>query len=60
MKLPNNYGCVFKLSGKRRRPYAVRVKIGDKDNALPSTNIWAILKNQQMPIHSWPNTTKAL
>ena len=32
MKLPNNYGCVFKLSGKRRRPYAVRVKIGDKDN----------------------------
>lgn len=32
MKLPNNYGSVFKLSGKRRRPYAVRVKIGDKDN----------------------------
>lgn len=32
MKLPNNYGCVFKLSGKRRRPYAVRVKIGDKNN----------------------------
>lgn len=32
MKLPNNYGCVYKMSGKRRRPYAVRVKIGEHDN----------------------------
>lgn len=24
MKLPNNYGSVIKLSGKRRKPYAVR------------------------------------
>lgn len=32
MKLPNNYGSVYKMTGKRRRPYAVRIKIGDKDN----------------------------
>ena len=35
MRLPNGYGCVFKLSGKRRKPYAARVTIGydlDLDN----------------------------
>lgn len=31
MKLPNNYGSIYKMSGKRRRPYAVRVKIGEHD-----------------------------
>ena len=25
MKLPNSYGSVIKLSGKRRKPYAVRI-----------------------------------
>ena len=28
MKLPNGYGSVVKLSGKRRRPYQVRKTIG--------------------------------
>ena len=28
MKLPNGYGSVVKLSGKRRRPYAVRITVG--------------------------------
>ena len=28
MKLPNGYGSVIKLSGKRRKPYAVRISIG--------------------------------
>lgn len=32
MRLPNNYGSVFKLSGKRRKPYAVRVKTGEHPN----------------------------
>lgn len=31
MKLPNGYGSVFKLSGKRRRPFAVRVTEGYTD-----------------------------
>ena len=29
MKLPNGYGSVVKLSGKRRKPYAVRISIFD-------------------------------
>lgn len=32
MRLPNNYGCIFKLSGSRRKPYAVRIKIGEHPN----------------------------
>ena len=28
MKLPNGYGSVVKLSGKRRRPWMVRKTIG--------------------------------
>lgn len=35
MRLPNNYGQVIKLSGKRRRPYAVRVKTGENVNGSP-------------------------
>ncbi len=33
MRLPNGYGSVYKLSGKRRKPYAVRKTVGfTKDN----------------------------
>lgn len=28
MRLPNGYGGVVKLSGKRRKPYAARVRAG--------------------------------
>lgn len=28
MKLPNGYGAVIKLSGKRRKPYAARITTG--------------------------------
>lgn len=28
MKLPNNYGSIYKLSGKRRRPWRVRITTG--------------------------------
>ena len=34
MKLPNGYGSVTKLSGKRRKPYIVRKTIGWKFDAL--------------------------
>ena len=30
MRLPNGYGSVVKLSGKRRRPYAARITTGRK------------------------------
>ena len=32
MKLPNNYGSIEKLSGKRRKPYMVRKTIGWDEN----------------------------
>ena len=32
MKLPNGYGSVYKLSGKRRNPYAARITVGWKDD----------------------------
>lgn len=35
MKNPNNYGTVVKLSGNRRRPYAVRKTIGYTDDGNP-------------------------
>lgn len=31
MRLPNSYGSIVKLSGKRRRPYAVRITTGWTD-----------------------------
>jgi integrase len=32
MRLPNSYGSVVKLSGKRRKPYAVRLTLGWTDD----------------------------
>ena len=32
MRNPNGYGCINKLSGKRRRPWAVQITIGWSDN----------------------------
>lgn len=32
MRNPNGYGSVYKLSGKRRKPYAARITTGYKDN----------------------------
>lgn len=31
MKLPNGYGSIIKLSGKRRKPYNVRITVGCKE-----------------------------
>ena len=35
MKMPNGYGSVIKLSGKRRRPYAVRITTGVVNAGTP-------------------------
>lgn len=35
MKLPNGYGSVVKLSGKRRKPYAVRISYMAEENGIP-------------------------
>ncbi|MBE5935375.1 MAG: site-specific integrase [Lachnospiraceae bacterium] len=37
MKLPNGYGGVIKLSGKRRRPYAARITAGWETDAYGRT-----------------------
>lgn len=31
-EIPNGYGSVIKMSGKRRRPFAVRITVGRKDD----------------------------
>lgn len=36
MKAPNGYGAVFKLSGKRRKPWTVRITVGYKPNEAGS------------------------
>lgn len=35
MRLPNGYGTVARLSGKRRRPYIIKKTRGWKDNGQP-------------------------
>lgn len=35
MRLPNGYGSIYKLSGKRRRPYAAMVTTGWTDEGKP-------------------------
>ena len=35
MRLPNGYGSIYKLSGKRRRPYAVIVTANWTDEGKP-------------------------
>lgn len=32
MRNPNGYGSIVKMSGKRRKPYGVRITVGRKDN----------------------------
>ena len=41
MKLPNNYGTVYKLSGKRRRPWVARKMIGKE--LVPETRRTKVL-----------------
>lgn len=35
MRNPNGYGSVYKLSGKRRKPYAARITVDWNDNGYP-------------------------
>lgn len=38
MRLPNSYGSVYKLSGKRRKPWAARKTVGWKQNEEKKTS----------------------
>ena len=49
MRLPNGYGSVYKLSGKRRKPWAARVTTGwtfdeEAQNPIRFTNLSAFTK----------------
>lgn len=37
MKLPNGYGSVYKLSGRRRKPYGARITVGWKEDPISGT-----------------------
>lgn len=55
MRLPNGYGSVYKLSGKRRRPYVARKTIGfkmveEKQNAYPIYQIIGYYEKREQAI----------
>ena len=47
MKNPNGYGTVVKLSGNRRKPYAVRKTIGFNEKVIPYIFQLVILKQEK-------------
>lgn len=47
MRNPNGYGSVFKLSGNRRRPYAVRKTIGFNEKGQPIYRFIGYTKTRQ-------------
>ena len=47
MRLPNGYGSVYKLSGKRRKPYAARKTIGWSDEGTQLFSIIGYYRTRQ-------------
>ena len=47
MRLPNSYGSVTKLSGKRRKPYAVRITVGWEDDGTQMQKYLSYHKTRQ-------------
>lgn len=46
MKAPNGYGGISKLSGRRRKPFVVRLTIGHNDKGYPIYKILGYFKNR--------------
>lgn len=46
MKAPNGYGGISKLSGRRRKPFVVRLTIGHNDKGYPIYKILGYYKNR--------------
>ena len=59
MKLPNNFGSVYKLSGNRRRPYIARVTVGYNNNGLQNFKVigYYATKEEGLAALSEYNTT---
>lgn len=47
MRNPNGYGSIFKLSGKRRKPFAVRVTVGFNDSGKQIRKIIGTFVNRR-------------
>lgn len=47
MKLPNGYGAIMKLSGRRRKPYAVRITVGWTDDGKQIRKYLGYYKTRQ-------------
>lgn len=47
MKLPNGYGAIMKLSGRRRKPYAVRITTGWTDDGKQVRKYLGYYKTRQ-------------
>lgn len=52
MKLPNGYGSVYKLPGKRRKPYGVRKTIGWDDNGKQKYKIIGYYAKRQEALNA--------
>lgn len=47
IRLPNGYGCVTKLSGKRRKPFVARITAGYKDNGNQIYSVIGYYENRK-------------
>lgn len=47
MRLPNGYGCVTKLSGKRRKPFVARITTGYNDNGNQIYSVIGYYENRK-------------
>ncbi|WP_110955724.1 tyrosine-type recombinase/integrase [Anaerosinus massiliensis] len=52
MKLPNGYGSVHKLSGKRRKPWAVRITVGYSDEGKQLYKYLDYYEKRELAIHA--------
>jgi integrase len=57
MKMPNGYGTIFKLSGKRRKPWVARKTIGwkqipDKDTSYPIYQVIGYFEKREQALEA--------
>lgn len=55
MKLPNGYGTVYKLSGKRRLPFVARITVGWNNDGKQIVKTLGYFKNKQEGLQALAN-----
>ena len=53
MRLPNGYGAIVKLGGNRRKPFAVRVTTGYKDNGTQTFKYLGYFESKKKRLNFW-------